>query len=114
MGVENFTAAPGSGTRRAKRARVLLAAKLQTPYGEIDARLRDLSQKGALFLTRPTLYHYVTTRPELEAAAGELFEAVLSGRVKIEIRQRFALKDAADAHRALEARQTTGSTVLTV
>ncbi len=73
-----------------------------------------LSQKGALFLTRPTLYHYVATRPELEAAAGELFEAVLSGQVKIEIRQRFALKDAAEAHRALEARRTTGSTVLTV
>lgn len=73
-----------------------------------------LSQKGALFLTRPTLYHYVATRPELEAAAGELFEAVLSGQVKIQIRQRFALKDAAEAHRALEARRTTGSTVLTV
>jgi len=54
MGVENFTAAPGSGTRRAKRARVLLAAKLQTPYGEIEARLRDLSQKGALVECSPT------------------------------------------------------------
>ncbi|WP_166038293.1 PilZ domain-containing protein [Sphingosinicella sp. YJ22] len=54
MGVENFTAAPGAGTRRAKRARVLLAAKLQTPYGEIDARLRDLSQKGALVECSPT------------------------------------------------------------
>ena len=53
MGVENFTAAPVSGTRRAKRARVLLAAKLQTPYGEIDARLRDLSQKGALVECMP-------------------------------------------------------------
>jgi hypothetical protein len=54
MGVENFTAAPVSGTRRAKRARVLLAAKLQTPSGEIDARLRDLSQKGALIECSPT------------------------------------------------------------
>jgi hypothetical protein len=52
MGVENFTAT-GAGARTAKRARVLLAAKLQTPYGEIDARLRDLSQKGALVECMP-------------------------------------------------------------
>lgn len=54
MGVENFTTTPVSGTRRAKRARVLLAAKLQTPFGEIEARLRDLSQKGALVECSPT------------------------------------------------------------
>lgn len=54
MGVENFTAAPSAGTRRAKRARVLLAARLQTPFGDIDARLRDLSQKGALVECTPT------------------------------------------------------------
>jgi len=73
-----------------------------------------LSQKGSLFLTRPTLYHYIATRAELEASAGELFAMVSSGKVKVEIKQRFALKDAAEAHRALEARQTIGSTVLTV
>jgi NADPH2:quinone reductase len=73
-----------------------------------------LAQKGSLFLTRPTLFDYVATRAELEAAASELFEVVASGKVRIEVKQRFALKDAADAHRALEARQTTGSTVLTV
>jgi NADPH2:quinone reductase len=73
-----------------------------------------LSQKGSLFLTRPTLYHYIAARAELETAAGELFEMVSSGKVKIEVKQRFALKDAAEAHRALEARQTIGSTVLTV
>ena len=48
MGVENFQSAPAGSKRTAKRARVLLAAKLQTPYGEVDARLRDLSRKGAL------------------------------------------------------------------
>jgi hypothetical protein len=48
MGVENFQNAPAGSTRSAKRARVLLAARLQTPYGEVDARLRDLSRKGAL------------------------------------------------------------------
>ena len=73
-----------------------------------------LAQKGSLFLTRPTMYHYMTTREELERAAAELFEVVGSGKVKIEIGQRFALKDAAEAHRQLEARRTTGSTVLTV
>ena len=73
-----------------------------------------LSQKGSLFLTRPTLFHYVATRAELESAANELFEMVASGKIRVEIKQRFPLKDAADAHRALEARQTTGSTVLTV
>jgi NADPH2:quinone reductase len=73
-----------------------------------------LSQKGSLFLTRPTLFSYVATRPELEAAAGELFTMILGGQVKVEVKQRFALEDAAEAHRALEARKTTGSTVLTV
>jgi len=73
-----------------------------------------LSQKGSLYLTRPTLFHYVATRAELERSAGELFDMVLSGKVKIEVKQRIPLKDAAEAHRQLEARKTTGSTVLTV
>jgi NADPH2:quinone reductase len=73
-----------------------------------------LAQKGSLFLTRPTLFHYIATRRELEQSAKELFEMVRSGKVKIEVKQQFALKDAADAHRALESRQTTGSTVLTI
>jgi NADPH2:quinone reductase len=73
-----------------------------------------LSQKGSLYLTRPTLFHYVATRQQLEQSAGELFEMFTSGKVKIEVQQRFALKDAAEAHRALQARKTTGSTILTV
>ena len=73
-----------------------------------------LSQKGSLFLTRPTLFHYIATRPELEEAANDLFGMVRSGKVKIEVKQRFPLADAAEAHRALEARRTTGSTILTV
>jgi NADPH2:quinone reductase len=73
-----------------------------------------LSQKGSLYLTRPTLFHYVATRAQLEKSAGELFEMVESGKVKIEVKQRFPLKDAAEAHRQLEARKTTGSTVLTI
>ena len=60
------------------------------------------------------MYNYVAARDELELATGELFDMVASGKVKVEIKQRFALKDAAEAHRALEARLTTGSTILTV
>ena len=73
-----------------------------------------LSKKGSLFLTRPTLFHYIASRGELEDSAADLFEVVRSGRVRVEVKQRFALKDAAEAHRALEARRTTGSTILTV
>jgi NADPH2:quinone reductase len=73
-----------------------------------------LAQKGSLFLTRPTLYDYIATRDELEQAARDLFDVVASGKVKIEVKQRFALKDAAEAHRELESRKTSGSTVFTV
>ena len=73
-----------------------------------------LAQKGSLYLTRPTLFTYTASREQLEQSAAELFEIVLSGKVKIEVQQRFALKDAADAHRQLEARKTTGSTILTI
>ena len=73
-----------------------------------------LAQKGSLFLTRPTLYHYIATREELDRSAGELFAMVSSSKVRIDIGQTFALKDAAEAHRALESRRTTGSTILTV
>ena len=73
-----------------------------------------LSQKGSLFLTRPFLFHYIERREELEASANELFNVVASGKVRINVNQRFALKDAADAHKALEARATSGSTILTI
>jgi len=73
-----------------------------------------LSQKGSLFLTRPLLFHYIERRDALEASANELFEVVASGKVRINVNQRFALKDAADAHEALEARATSGSTILTI
>ncbi|PCI85828.1 MAG: quinone oxidoreductase [Hyphomicrobiales bacterium] len=73
-----------------------------------------LNTKGCLFLTRPTLFSYLDTREALEAASSELFEMVISGKIKININQTFALKDAAKAHDALESRATTGSTVLIV
>ena len=71
-----------------------------------------LTQKGSLFLTRPMLAHYTANRDELLDLGKELFAVVGSGQVRIKINQTWALADAADAHRALESRQTTGSTVL--
>jgi NADPH2:quinone reductase len=71
-----------------------------------------LSAKGSLFLTRPTLVTYTAKRADLERCAAELFEVVRSGAVKIFVNQTYSLAEAAEAHRALEARQTTGSTVL--
>jgi len=73
-----------------------------------------LAAKGSLFLTRPTLASYIATRAELEATTTELFDVVGSGAVKVEVSQAFPLRDAAQAHRDLEARKTTGSTVLTM
>jgi NADPH2:quinone reductase len=73
-----------------------------------------LAQKGSLFLTRPTLYDYTLDPNDLQQSARELFDVVTSGKVKIEVGQRFALGEAAEAHRALEGRKTSGSTVLTI
>jgi len=83
--------------------------------GSVDAFSPNLlAQKGSLYLTRPTLFHYIASRQQLEQSAKELFAAVSSGKVKIEVQQRFPLRDAAEAHRALQARKTTGSTILTI
>jgi NADPH2:quinone reductase len=73
-----------------------------------------LSQKGSLFLTRPTLGHYTPDHAAVVKVANDLFDVVSSGAVKIEINQTYALKDAAQAHRDLESRKTTGSTVFTI
>ena len=73
-----------------------------------------LSRNGSLYLTRPTLFDYVAERESLEENSRELFDVVLSGNVKIPVRQSFPLSEAAEAHRALESRRTTGSTVLLV
>lgn len=71
-----------------------------------------LARMGSLFLTRPTLFHYIARREDLLAMAEELFTVVASGQVRLSINQRFPLKEAATAHRELEARRTTGSSVL--
>jgi len=74
----------------------------------------ELSKRGSLFLTRPTLFHYTATRAMLTKAAQELFAVVAQGAVRVHIGQTYALRDAAQAHRDLEARKTVGSTVLVV
>ena len=80
------------------------------PVPPVDLIL--LSQKGSLFITRPTLMTYTAKRADLLALGAELFEIVASGQVRIEVHQTYALRDAAQAHRDLEARKTTGSTIL--
>ena len=80
------------------------------PVSAFDLNL--LAGKGSLYVTRPTLMTYTARREDLESAAKELFDVVKSGKVKIEVNQSYALKDAAQAHRDLEGRKTTGSTVL--
>jgi NADPH2:quinone reductase len=72
----------------------------------------ELARRGSLFLTRPILFHYVAKRADLERSAAELFDVIGRGVVRIEIGQTYALQDVAEAHRALESRRTTGSTVL--
>jgi NADPH2:quinone reductase len=72
----------------------------------------ELTRRGSLFLTRPTLFHYIATRAALESSARDLFAVVKKGAVAIRVGQSYPLRDAATAHRDLEARRTTGSTIL--
>ncbi len=77
------------------------------PFG-----LNELASRGSLFITRPTLFSYIALREDLEVMASDLFGMVESGKIKININQRYALKDVAQAHRDLESRKTTGSSIL--
>jgi NADPH:quinone reductase len=79
--------------------------------GPVTTDLGILAAKGSLYVTRPTLNTYTAKREDLVATANDLFEVVKSGAVKINVNQTFPLKDAAEGHRALESRKTTGSTV---
>jgi NADPH2:quinone reductase len=94
------------------RGLMVLFGSSSGPVPPFDLSL--LSQKGSLMVTRPTLATFVATRPLLEENSADLFSVVGSGEVKIHVNQTYPLKDAAQAHRDLEARKTTGSTVLTV
>ncbi len=72
----------------------------------------ELAQRGSLFLTRPRIFDFISVREDLETAATELFAKIISGTVRIQVNQTYALKDVAQAHRDLETRRTTGSTIL--
>jgi NADPH2:quinone reductase len=74
--------------------------------------LNELASRGSLYITRPTLFTHTARREDLDAMAADLFDVVGSGKVKIEINQRYALKDVAQAHIELESRKTTGSSIL--
>jgi NADPH2:quinone reductase len=90
---------------------------LWASFGQSSGSVPDfpiglLSQKGSLYATRASIVHYTATRPELLATAEDLFNVIASGAVTIDIGRRVALADAAEAHKALEGRETAGSTIL--
>jgi len=107
VGKDTFT---GSLDSLRLRGMMVSFGNASGPVAPFDPLL--LSQKGSIYITRPTLMHYTARRDELEALGAELFAVVSSGQVKIEVNQTYALADAANAHRDLEARKTTGSTIL--
>jgi len=74
--------------------------------------LQTLSNKGSLFITRPTMLTYTATTEELQRSSEDLFARVIAGDITIEINQRYALADVQQAHRDLESRKTTGSSIL--
>lgn len=96
----------------APRGMMVLFGQSSGPVEPVDPQL--LNQKGSLFLTRPTMGDYVATREELLWRAGELFTWMAAGELSVRIGAEFALADVADAHRALEGRQTTGKVLLRV
>lgn len=81
------------------------------PPPEVDI-IGDLGAKGSLFVTRPAIMHYMAKRANLEASAADLFEAVRSGKVTIAVNRIYPRREAGEAHRAIEAGETIGSTVL--
>ncbi len=93
-----------------RRGMMVLYGQSSGPVGAFDPQV--LSQKGSLFLTRPTLGHYIATRTELLERAGEVLGWIKSGRLKLRIQHEFPLAQAPEAHRALEGRKTTGKVLL--
>ena len=94
----------------ARRGMMVLFGQSSGPVKAVDPQV--LNQKGSLFLTRPSLAHHTATRGELESRAREVFSWIIQGKLKLRIGAEFPLKDAAEAHRQLEGRQTTGKALL--
>jgi NADPH2:quinone reductase len=95
-----------------RRGLLVCVGTASGPFPPIDAM--ELAVKGSLYVTRPALADYIADPAEKAALAGELFDHVAAGRIRVDISQRYPLSDAANAHRDLEARRTTGSSILTV
>jgi NADPH2:quinone reductase len=93
-----------------RRGMMVLFGQSSGPVGPFDPQV--LNQRGSLFLTRPTLQHYVTTRRELLERAGEVLGWVRDGKLKVRIDRKLPLSQAAEAHRQLEARATAGKILL--
>jgi NADPH2:quinone reductase len=100
------------GSLKCLRTRGLFVCFGQSSGPITDFKMSDLAAGGSLYATRPTLFDYIKTGEELQRRAAELFAKVASGAVRPNIGQRLSLRDAAQAHRDLEARRTTGSTIL--
>jgi NADPH:quinone reductase len=100
----------GSLNSLALRGMLVLFGQSSGPVPPVDPQL--LNSKGSLFLTRPTLAHYSATKEELGARAGDLFQWVMTGALTVRVDRTFSLAQAADAHRALESRGTTGKVLL--
>ncbi|MCG8442430.1 MAG: quinone oxidoreductase [Caulobacterales bacterium] len=107
VGAATFTASLDSLARRGMMVTYGNASGPVPPVAPLE-----LARRGSLFLTRPTMMDYTATREERLSTAAQLFDAVAAGHVRASVGQEFALAEAADAHRALEARATTGATLL--
>jgi NADPH:quinone reductase len=100
------------GSLKCLRTRGMFVCFGQSSGPITDFKMSDLASGGSLYATRPTLFDYIKTGDELQRRAAELFAKVASGAVRPNVGQRLGLRDAAQAHRDLEARRTTGSTIL--
>ena len=107
VGAASWQASLGSIARRGLLITYGNASGSVPPFSALD-----LLKAGSIFVTRPTLFDYVATPDEMRASAERVFEMVVSGTIEVQVGQRFPLLEAAEAHRAIEARATTGSTVL--
>src|SRR5205807_1081691 len=99
-----------SGARGSRGHGAVALSDRETPGCPFDPQV--LNQKGSLFLTRPTIVHYIATRAELVARAGEVLGWIKSGKLKLRIERELPLAQAAEAHRLLEGRKTTGKVLL--
>ena len=107
------SARPRSRHRSIASSRSACSSSFGSASGQIEAfNINILQTKGSLFATRPTLNTYAAKREDLLAIANDLFDVVGNGAVKIPINQKYALKDAVKAHKDLEGRATTGSSIL--